>query len=39
MAVVRYSRKTAEQYVLSESEGKPTGWKAFYRAGRWVVEK
>jgi DNA topoisomerase I len=39
MAIVRYSRKTAEQYVLSEAEGKPTGWKAFYRSGRWVVEK
>lgn len=33
--VVRYSRKTAEQYVQSEVEGKPTGWKAFYEKGRW----
>jgi DNA topoisomerase-1 len=37
-AVVRYSRKTAEQYVLSEEEGKPTGWKAFYTNGRWVEQ-
>ncbi|MCB1664361.1 MAG: type I DNA topoisomerase [Pseudomonadales bacterium] len=37
--VVRYSRKTAEQYVLTEEKGKPTGWKAFYKNGRWVVEK
>lgn len=36
-AVVRYSRKTAEQYVLTEEKGKPTGWKAFYKNGRWVV--
>ncbi len=33
--VVRYSRKTAEQYVQSEVEGKPSGWKAFYENGRW----
>lgn len=38
-AIVRYSRKTAEQYVLTEEKGKPTGWKAFYRNGRWIVEK
>lgn len=37
-AVVRYSRKTREQYVRSEVEGKPTGWGAYYRDGRWVVE-
>lgn len=36
-AIVRYSRKTAEQYVLSEVNGKPTGWKAFYRNGKWEV--
>jgi DNA topoisomerase-1 len=34
--VVRFSRKTKEQYVLSEKDGKPTKWKAFYRDGRWV---
>ncbi|TNE79714.1 MAG: type I DNA topoisomerase, partial [Gammaproteobacteria bacterium] len=33
--VVRYSRKTAEQYVQSEVDGKPSGWKAFYENGRW----
>ncbi len=37
-AVIRYSRKTAEQYVQSEIAGKPSGWKAFYRQGRWVEE-
>lgn len=36
--VIRYSRKTQEQYVVSEEEGKQTGWKAFYRHGRWDVE-
>ncbi len=33
--VVRFSRKTQEQYVQSEENGKPTGWRAFYRDGRW----
>jgi DNA topoisomerase-1 len=35
-AVVRFSRKTREQYVQSEVEGKPTGWRAFFQDGRWV---
>lgn len=33
--VVRYSRKTKEQYVRSEADGKPTGWSAFYANGNW----
>ncbi len=35
--VIRFSRKTKEQYVQSEVEGKPTGWKAFYDNGAWKV--
>jgi DNA topoisomerase I len=35
-SVVRYSRKTKEQYVRSENDGKPTGWSAFYVNGKWV---
>jgi DNA topoisomerase-1 len=34
--IVRYSRKTKEQYVQSELDGKATGWKAFYDNGKWV---
>lgn len=34
--VVRYSRKTKEQYVQSEIDGKASGWRAFYENGRWV---
>jgi DNA topoisomerase-1 len=34
--VIRYSRKTKEQYVMSENEGKATGWSAWYESGRWV---
>ncbi len=37
-AIVRFSRKTKEQYVQSEIDGKATGWKAFYEGGRWVSE-
>ncbi|WP_312935461.1 type I DNA topoisomerase [Pseudomonas sp.] len=36
--VIRYSRKTKEQYVQTEVEGKPTGWKAFYDGSAWKVE-
>ncbi len=35
--LIRYSRKTKEQYVQSEIDGKATGWKAFYEGGKWVV--
>ena len=38
LAVVRYSRKTKTQYVMSEIEGKATGWKATYENGKWVEE-
>ena len=33
--VIRFSRKTKEQYVQSEIDGKPSGWKAFYDNGTW----
>jgi len=33
--VIRYSRKTKEQYVMSEKDGKATGWSAWYVDGRW----
>ncbi|NKB31824.1 MAG: type I DNA topoisomerase [Pseudomonadales bacterium] len=37
--LVRYSRKTKEQYVQTEVDKKATGWKAFYRDGKWDIEK
>ena len=37
--LVRYSRKTKEQYVQTEVDKKATGWKAFHEGGRWVVIK
>ena len=36
---VRFSRKTKEQYVMTDVDGKATGWKAYYRGGKWVVEQ
>ncbi|WP_440873939.1 type I DNA topoisomerase [Thalassotalea sp. PLHSN55] len=39
LAVVRYSRKTKEQYVMTEVEGKATGWTAKYVDGSWVEEQ
>lgn len=35
-SVVRFSRKTKEQYVMSEEKGKATGWSAHYQNGKWV---
>jgi DNA topoisomerase I len=37
-ALLRFSRKTREQYVQTEIDGKPTGWYAFYRDGAWQEE-
>jgi DNA topoisomerase-1 len=38
-AQIRYSRKTKEQYVMTEADEKATGWKAFYDGGRWITEQ
>ncbi len=34
-AIIRYSRKTKQQYVMSEVDGKASGWSATYDEGRW----
>jgi DNA topoisomerase-1 len=36
--VVKFSRKNKEQFVQSEIDKKPTGWKVVYRNGSWVEE-
>jgi DNA topoisomerase-1 len=36
---VRYSRKNKEQYVMTEVDGKATGWRAHYRKGKWEEEQ
>ncbi|WP_300001679.1 type I DNA topoisomerase [uncultured Cedecea sp.] len=38
-SVVRFSRKTKQQYVSSEKDGKATGWSAFFVEGKWVEGK
>ncbi len=37
--IIRFSRKTKEQYVTSEQDGKATGWTAFYQNGKWVAQE
>ena len=37
--LVRFSRKTKQQYVSSEKEGKATGWSMFYIDGKWQEAK
>ncbi|PYE35277.1 DNA topoisomerase I [Idiomarina fontislapidosi] len=38
-AIVRFSRKNKEQYVVTEVNKKQTGWKAHYKSGKWVIDK
>jgi DNA topoisomerase-1 len=37
--IVRFSRKNKEQYVMSEQDGKATGWTAHFQEGKWVISK
>lgn len=38
-AIVRYSRKTKQQYVMTENDaGKASGWSAWYKNGKWAAE-
>lgn len=34
---VRFQRKTKEQYLMTEVDGKATGWRADYVGGKWIV--
>ena len=37
--LVRFSRKTKQQYVMSETpEGKASGWSAWYKDGQWQID-
>ena len=36
-ALVRYQRKTKEQYLMTEVDGKASGWRADYVDGKWVI--
>ncbi|MGC9404217.1 MULTISPECIES: type I DNA topoisomerase [Vibrio] len=35
--VVRFSRKTKENYVRSEIDGKPSGWTGMFVDGKWEI--
>lgn len=35
-SMVRFARKTKEQYITSEEDGKQTGWRADYMTNKWV---
>jgi DNA topoisomerase-1 len=35
-AIIRYSRKTKSQYVMSEIDGKASGWSAVFEDSTWV---
>lgn len=37
-AIIRYSRKTKEQYVMTEIEGKASGWSAYFVNEKWVED-
>jgi DNA topoisomerase-1 len=38
-SIVRFSRKTKQQYVMSEDDkSKATGWSAWYENDKWVVD-
>ncbi len=37
--IIRFSRKNKEQYVMTEVDGKATGWTAHYIDNNWVVSE
>lgn len=38
-AVIRFSRKNKEQYVMTQVDGKATGWSAHFHDNQWLEEK
>ncbi len=37
-AIIRFSKKIQQHYLQTEVDKKPTGWKAHFEGGKWVVE-
>ncbi|MFG6179037.1 type I DNA topoisomerase [Halomonas sp. THAF12] len=37
-AQIRFSRKAKAQFLMTEDDGKATGWKATFNDGKWQVE-
>ena len=38
-AKLRFSKNDSRHYVMTEKEGKATGWKATYNGSKWIIEK
>lgn len=38
-AIIRYSRKTKEHFVMTEKDGKPTDWSLFWNGHAWEAKK
>ncbi len=38
-AKLKFSRKEGRHYVITEKNGKATGWKAVYEKNEWVIQK
>ena len=36
-SILRFSRKSKEQYLITEKDGKATGWEAHDRDGAWKI--
>jgi DNA topoisomerase-1 len=34
---VRFQRKIKQQYLMTEVDGKASGWRADYNGGSWVI--
>ena len=34
---IRYMRKTKQQYLMTENDGKASGWRADFENGQWVI--
>ena len=34
---VRYQRKTKQQYLMTNFDGKATGWRADFESGQWAI--
>lgn len=38
-SIIRFSRKNKEQYVMTEKDGKASGWAAFHDGSKWTIEQ
>lgn len=38
-AIIRFSRKTKQHFIMSEKDEKPTGWSLSWQDGKWVSDQ